>query len=96
MELKDKTALVIGGGSGIGLGIALALAGERCRVAISGRNAARLESGAAQFEGQPPILTHPCDASDRTAVDALFAWIREQLGPPEYAEPAPFEGQSVK
>ena len=83
MELEGKIALVTGGGSGIGLGIALALAHEGCRVAITGRSEERLRAGAAQFEGQPPMLARGCDVSDRAAVDALFAWLGEELGPPE-------------
>ena len=47
MNLKDKTALVTGGGSGIGLGVALALAAEGCRVAISGRDRKKLSQAAA-------------------------------------------------
>jgi NAD(P)-dependent dehydrogenase (short-subunit alcohol dehydrogenase family) len=83
MELADKTVLVTGGGSGIGLGIALALAREGCRVAITGRDEGKLRAAAAQFDGRPPILTRPCDVSDRAAVDALFAWLEEQLAPPD-------------
>ncbi|MCA9210702.1 MAG: SDR family NAD(P)-dependent oxidoreductase, partial [Planctomycetales bacterium] len=37
MRLKDKTAVITGGGTGIGLGIAQALAAEGCRVLIAGR-----------------------------------------------------------
>ena len=81
MELGDKTALVTGGGSGIGLGIALALARQGCRVAITGRSQQKLLDAAAQFEGQPAILSRPCDVSDRAAVDSLFAWFAGQLGP---------------
>jgi NAD(P)-dependent dehydrogenase (short-subunit alcohol dehydrogenase family) len=81
MELKDKTALVTGGGSGIGLGIAVALAREGCRVAITGRDPKRLEAASDQFDGGPSILTRPCDVSDRAAVDSLFAWLGEQWGP---------------
>jgi NAD(P)-dependent dehydrogenase (short-subunit alcohol dehydrogenase family) len=81
MELKDKTVLVTGGGSGIGLGIALALARQGCRVTITGRDPEKLRAAAAQFEGQPPILTRACDVSDRAAVDALFTWLGKELGP---------------
>ncbi len=81
MELKEKTVLVTGGGSGIGLGIALALAREGCRAAITGRDPEKLRAAAAQFEGRPPILAQPCDVSNRAAVDSLFAWLAEQLGP---------------
>lgn len=80
MDLKDKAALVTGGGSGIGLGVAVALAREGCRVAISGRNEQKL-SEAAGFAGRPAMLTHPCDVSDRDAVVRLFAWAEQQLGP---------------
>ncbi|MHC4402837.1 MAG: SDR family oxidoreductase, partial [Planctomycetota bacterium] len=81
MELNDKVVLVTGGGSGIGLGIALALAREGCRVAIAGRNEQRLRSGAAEWEGKPPLLVRPCDVSDRSAVDTLFDDVRRELGP---------------
>ena len=83
MELKNKLALVTGGGSGIGLGIALALAKEGCRVAIAGRDQAKLEAARAQFAGQPAILAHPCDVSDRADVARLFAWLQEQAGAPD-------------
>ena len=83
MELEGKIVLVTGGGSGIGLGIALALARQGCRVAITGRNPQRLEAAAAQFEGRPPLLTRPCDVADRADVEALFAWLGQELGPPD-------------
>jgi NAD(P)-dependent dehydrogenase (short-subunit alcohol dehydrogenase family) len=81
MELANKTALVTGGGSGIGLGIALALAREGCRVAIAGRDSRKLQKAAAEFAGQPPLVAHPCDVSDRADVQRLFAWVDRQLGP---------------
>jgi NAD(P)-dependent dehydrogenase (short-subunit alcohol dehydrogenase family) len=80
MELNQKTVLVTGGGSGIGLGIALAFAREGCRVAITGRNLEKLETAAAGFDGQPPILTRACDVADRADVGRLFAWFQEELG----------------
>lgn len=72
MDLKNKRVLVTGGGSGIGLGIALALAREGCRVVIAGRNQAKLDQAAAQFEGQPSITARACDVADRSAVGRLF------------------------
>ena len=83
MQLNDSSALVTGGGSGIGLGIALALAREGCRVAITGRDQAKLEAAAAQFSGQPAMLARACDVADRADVGRLFAWLDQQMGPPD-------------
>jgi NAD(P)-dependent dehydrogenase (short-subunit alcohol dehydrogenase family) len=88
MELKDKTALVTGGGSGIGLAVARALAREGCRVVIAGRTAKTLEealgaSPAGSSEAGPPILAHPCDVADRADVGRLWAWIEARLDTPE-------------
>lgn len=83
MELKNKLALVTGGGSGIGLGIAVALAQEGCRVAITGRDQAKLDAARAQFASPPDVLTHACDVSDRAAVERLFAWLDQQAGAPD-------------
>ena len=80
MDLKNKAALVTGGGSGIGLGVARALAAEGCRVAICGRNAAKLQQAAAASPGTP-ILTRAADVADRDDVARLVAWATEQLGP---------------
>lgn len=41
--LKNKVALITGGGTGIGRGIAFALAAEKCRVVLCGRRQNRLE-----------------------------------------------------
>lgn len=83
MDLQDKAALVTGGSSGIGLGIALALAREGCRVAITGRDEAKLRRAAAAYQGPPPVLYRPCDVADRAAVRELFAWLARELGPPD-------------
>jgi NADP-dependent 3-hydroxy acid dehydrogenase YdfG len=79
ISLKDKTALITGGGSGIGLGCALALAREGCRVAIAGRRIEVLKAAAASWTGQPPILFSACDVGDRADVEKLFAWANEKL-----------------
>jgi NAD(P)-dependent dehydrogenase (short-subunit alcohol dehydrogenase family) len=81
MNLKDKTALITGGGSGIGLGVALALAAEGCRVAISGRDRKKLTEAVAAHSGPTPILMQECDVSRRADVEALVSWAVKQLGP---------------
>ncbi|HID22838.1 MAG TPA: SDR family oxidoreductase [Planctomycetaceae bacterium] len=83
MDLADKVVLVTGGGSGIGLGIARAFAEEGCRVAITGRSENTLKRAAESIAGEPPIAWKTCDVSDRTQVRELFAWLTEQLGPPD-------------
>jgi NAD(P)-dependent dehydrogenase (short-subunit alcohol dehydrogenase family) len=80
MDIQGKRVVVTGGGSGSGLGIALALAEEGCRVAISGRNEQKLQAAAAEFRGEPTILTRACDVSDRDDVKALFQWVDHQFG----------------
>ena len=51
LGLTDKVALVTGGSSGIGLAIAAKLAAEGCRVAIAGRQRAKLDAAAANISG---------------------------------------------
>ncbi|MEP7353010.1 MAG: SDR family oxidoreductase [Acidobacteriota bacterium] len=53
MELKNSIALVTGGSSGIGKGIAKALLSAGARVAITGRDKARLEAAAKEMGAHP-------------------------------------------
>ena len=55
MQLRDKTALVTGGGSGIGLGMAGALAAEGCRVAIAGREPIAARRGPGRRDAAEPL-----------------------------------------
>lgn len=54
MKLKDKVALVTGGGSGIGRAAALAMAREGARVAIVGRTEDKLEEAIAELQAVAP------------------------------------------
>lgn len=49
LGLRDKVALVTGGGAGIGLATARQLAREGCHIAICGRTAERLEAALAEL-----------------------------------------------
>src|SRR5215467_10832343 len=80
MDLKNKTALVTGGGTGIGAAIAVALAAKGCRTAICGRREDKLREAAKLFRGEPAILTRAADVADRKSVADLFAWANKQLG----------------
>jgi 3-oxoacyl-[acyl-carrier protein] reductase len=72
MNLQNATALVTGGSSGIGKGIAQALAAAGARVAITGRDKARLE-GAAKELGSHAIQADVSVEADveRTMREAL-------------------------
>jgi 3-oxoacyl-[acyl-carrier protein] reductase len=64
LGLTNKVALVTGGSSGIGLAIAAKLAAEGCKVAIAGRDKAKLDAatsripGALGFSGDVRVPTH--------------------------------------
>jgi 3-oxoacyl-[acyl-carrier protein] reductase len=51
LGLKNKVALVTGGSSGIGLAIAAKLAAEGCKVAIAGRQQAKLDAAVKEIPG---------------------------------------------
>ena len=78
MVLKDRVALVTGGGTGIGLAIALAFLREGARVTIGSRNPVHLKEGseAARAAGHA-VLALQLDVTDpasvRSAVDAVVS-----------------------
>lgn len=76
MNLADKTAVVVGGGTGIGKAIARALAEAGSRVVIGGRREEVLKQAA---EGTS-IKWHALDVGNRQQVDEFFAWAAEELG----------------
>ena len=63
---KDRVALITGGGSGIGLAIAKEFAELGAKVAICGRDEAKLEAAK-----QPGWLAKTCDIRDQDQVEAL-------------------------
>ncbi|WP_435010031.1 SDR family oxidoreductase [Tundrisphaera lichenicola] len=70
MSNKSLTALVTGAGSGIGQASAVALAGIGTRVALVGRDGAKLEA-TRKLVGRDDTLVEPCDVADRAGVDAM-------------------------
>ena len=68
LGLKDKVALVTGGSSGIGLAIAQKLAAEGCRIAICGRDRAKLDSAAASLKSAKAFVADLCVPDDVAAL----------------------------
>jgi len=76
LGLAGKTALITGGTSGIGLAIAKRLASEGCRIAICGRQRAKLDAaiatlGAANAKGFIADVCKPADVA--ALVDNVIA-----------------------
>ena len=79
MRLKDKCAVVTGGGSGIGLAIARRFADEEARVAVLDMRAETAEAALADAE-PGRHLGLACDISDSRSVDAAFRRVVETFG----------------
>jgi len=80
-NLDGKVALVTGGGSGLGLAIARGLADAGARVAINGRNHAKLEAAAATLANDGiNVRVVPFDVTDEAAVAAGVATVERDLG----------------
>jgi len=80
-SLKDKVAIITGGGSGIGRGAALALAGEKARVVVCGRRKDRLQqvvNTISEEGGQ--VLAIPADVSKLADVERLVRSVIETYG----------------
>ena len=81
-RLDGKVALVTGGGSGLGLAIARGLADAGARVAINGRDQAKLDAAAAALANDGiNVRVLPFDVTDEAAVAAGVAALERDLGP---------------
>lgn len=66
-----RSVLVTGGGSGLGAAVARSLVGRGWRVAIAGRNLARLEALASTLAGR--VEVHVLDVTDPDQLDSAIA-----------------------
>jgi len=72
LGLKGRIAVVTGGTSGIGLATARLLRADDARVAVCGRDEARLKAATAELKGGADVLALRCDVCDADSV-AQFA-----------------------
>lgn len=81
--LRDRVALITGGGSGICKGIALAYAQHGARTVLVGRTQTKLDAAAAEIaaRGGAPSLGYAADVRDFDAVAAVVARTVEEVGP---------------
>ncbi|WP_428927443.1 SDR family oxidoreductase [Marinibacterium sp. SX1] len=76
MRLKDKTAIITGGGSGFGAGIAAKFIAEGARVMIADINTEAAETVAAELGA----LAQEVDVSDAASVEAMARTAIDGLG----------------
>lgn len=80
-KLSGKIALVTGGGSGIGAATAEILLQEGAKVAIAGRNQAKLDDVARMLGKPKNLLTLAADVSDKSQITTLVTSVISTLGP---------------
>ena len=78
MRLANKTALITGGNSGIGLTTARLFVKEGAKVAITGRDQARLEAAAKELG--PNAIALVADATDVAATEAAIKLAVDKFG----------------
>jgi NAD(P)-dependent dehydrogenase (short-subunit alcohol dehydrogenase family) len=78
MRLANKTALITGGNSGIGLATARVFVAEGARVAITGRDKAKLDAAAKELG--PDVLAVVADATDVAASERAVAAAVKKFG----------------
>ncbi len=77
LKLKDKHAVITGGGTGIGAAIAAALAADGVRITLMGRRLEPLEATAASL---PAARGATCDVTDPESVATAFERAQAELG----------------
>jgi NAD(P)-dependent dehydrogenase (short-subunit alcohol dehydrogenase family) len=77
MLLRDKSVLITGGSSGIGLATARLMITEGARVAITGRDQAKLDAAVTELGS---VLTIQGNLDDQAAIDATVETVRGAFG----------------
>jgi NAD(P)-dependent dehydrogenase (short-subunit alcohol dehydrogenase family) len=79
MELKNKTALIVGAGAGLSASIARLLAKEGMKVALASRTTADL----AGLKNEIGAAVIACDATKSADVERLFVEVEQAFGAPD-------------
>ena len=79
-KLEKKIALITGGGSGVGQAVAKLFIEEGARVAIAGRDGAKLDKAAATIGSRDQVLAVPADVTDPAQVKALVQKVTKHFG----------------
>jgi NAD(P)-dependent dehydrogenase (short-subunit alcohol dehydrogenase family) len=81
MRLKDKVAVITGGGQGIGRGICVRFAEEGAKVVVVDRDVSRAERTANQLKraGREAWAIR-CDISDVADVRRMVSWVADRCG----------------
>ncbi len=79
-KLKDKVAVVTGGGSGVGKATAALFLKEGARVVIAGRDATKLEAVAKELGAGDRLRTHTTDVGRADQCAALIACATQVFG----------------
>jgi NAD(P)-dependent dehydrogenase (short-subunit alcohol dehydrogenase family) len=85
-QQRPEVALIVGGGPGISGACARLFAAEGMRVAIAARSPDKLEIQEiieASMVSGGSVCAFKCDVSDTASVEALFAVVEAELGPPD-------------
>jgi 3-oxoacyl-[acyl-carrier protein] reductase len=80
MKLKDRIALVTGGGSGLGRAISLLFAEEGAHVIVNELRPETAEQTVSSMEGPAGGRAIQADVADSAQVKAMFATIERELG----------------
>jgi NADP-dependent 3-hydroxy acid dehydrogenase YdfG len=79
-KLKDKVAVVTGGGSGVGKATAALFLKEGARVVIAGRDAGKLEAVAKELAAGDWLRTHATDVGKSDQCRALIEFAMKAFG----------------
>src|SRR5579862_2010369 len=81
LELKDKTAVVIGGTSGIGLALSRGLAQAGANVVPTGRREQQVQAAASMIESLGrKSLAATCDVTDSSSLERLLKLACDAFG----------------